>query len=112
MSRIFTINGKRYQAKPFDFNTVCSLEESGVSLTEMAKKPMSMARAYFALCSGGDAEKAGAEIQAHVVSGGNLNEIYTIMGEEMNDSDFFRALNQTAEAEDPTMESEEKKKTK
>ena len=29
MSRFFTINDKRYQAKPFDFNTVCDLEDNG-----------------------------------------------------------------------------------
>ena len=110
--RTFTINGKRYNAKPFDFNTVCDLEDSGVALTEMKKKPMSMARAYFALCLDGDDKKAGEEIQAHVIGGGNLEEIYTVMGEEMNDSDFFQALNQKAEQDAQTVESEEKKKTK
>ena len=110
--RFFTINGKRYQAKAFDFNTVCDLEDSGVPLTEMTKKPMSMARAYFALCLNGDTEKAGSEIQAHVLNGGNLEEIYTVMGEEMNDSDFFRSLNQKAEQDAQTVEEEEKKKTK
>lgn len=110
--RTFTVNGKRYNAKPFDFNTVCDLEDSGVALTEMSKKPMSMARAYFAICLGGDTEKAGQEIQAHVVNGGNLNEIYTIMGEEMNESDFFQALNQKTEQDAQTVEIEEKKKTK
>lgn len=106
MSRFFTINGKRYVAKPFDFNTVCDLEDNGVPLQEMAKKPMSMARAYFALCFNGDKEKAGLEIQAHVMAGGNINELYTVMGEEMNESDFFQALNQTEGEETPEMEGE------
>lgn len=110
--RTFTVNGKRYNAKPFDFNTVCDLEDSGVPITEMAKKPMSMARAYFAICYGGDKEKAGQEIQAHVIGGGNLNEIYTVMGEEMNDSDFFQALNQKEEQDAQTVEIEKEKKTK
>lgn len=110
--RTFTINGKRYNAKPFDFNTVCDLEDSGVSLKEISKKPMSLARAYFAICLNGDTEKAGQEIQAHVLNGGTLEEIYTVMGEEMNDSDFFQALNQKEEQETQTVESEEKKKTK
>ena len=112
MSRFFTINDKRYQAKPFDFNTICDLEDNGVSLAEMTKKPMSMARAYFALCFNGDKEKAGIEIQEHVKHGGDFNDLYTVMGEEMNDSDFFRALNQKQEQETPEVESKEEKKTK
>ena len=110
MNRTFTINGKRYTARPFDFNTVCDLEDNGVSLAEMSKKPMSMARAYFALCLNGDKEKAGKEIQAHIQAGGNFNELYTVMGEEMNASDFFQALNKNQEQETPTMESKKEKK--
>lgn len=112
MGRFFTINGKRYTAKPFDFNTVCDLEDNGVSLQEMSKKPMSMARAYFALCFNGDKERAGNEIQEHVKAGGNFNELYTVMGEEMNDSDFFQALNQRTDEETQTVENEKTQKSK
>lgn len=106
--RTFTINGKRYTAKPFDFNTVCDLEDSGVSLAEMSKKPMSMARAYFALCYNGKKEDAGKEIQAHVIAGGNFNDLYEVMGQEMNESDFFQALNKREDEEAPKEEKKEK----
>lgn len=106
--RTFTINGKRYNAKPFDFNTVCDLEDNGVPLQEMTKKPMSMVRAYFSLCFNGSKEDAGAEIQAHVISGGNFNEVYRVMGEEMNESDFFQALSKKTDEETPKMEKKEK----
>lgn len=112
MNRFFTINEKRYEAKPFDFNTVCDLEDYGVSLQEMQKKPMSMARAYFALCLNGDKERAGKEIQEHVKHGGDFNELYTVMGEEMNESDFFRALNSKQNEEAPQVETEENKDSK
>lgn len=112
MNRFFTVNGKRYQAKAFDYNTVCDLEDYGIPLSEMTKKPMSMARAYFALCANGDKQKAGIEIQEHIKAGGDFNEIYTVMGEEMNDSDFFQALNKNQGEEDQPMESEKEKKTK
>ncbi len=112
MSRFFTINEKRYQAKPFDFNTVCDLEDNGVSLQDMSKKPMSMARAYFALCLNGDKEKAGKEIQEHVMNGGDFNELYTAMGEELNESDFFQALNKKQDEETPEVEIKEEKKAK
>ena len=107
MNRFFIINGKRYVARPFDFNTVCDLEDNGVSLSEMTKKPMSMARAYFALCFKGSKEDAGNEIQEHVKNGGNFNDLYTAMGEEMNESDFFQALNKKADEEDQEMENKE-----
>lgn len=106
--RKFTINGKRYDAKPFDFNTVCDLEDNGVSLTQMKEKPMSMVRAYFALCYGGSREDAGKEIQSHVLAGGNFNDLYKVMGDEMNESDFFQALNKKESEEAPKVESKEK----
>lgn len=112
MNRFFTINGKKYAAKPFDFNTVCELEANGVPLTQMKDKPMSMVRAYLALCLNGNVEEAGKEIQSHILAGGNFNDIYTVMGEEMNDSDFFRALNQNQDEETTTVEKETVKKTK
>ena len=108
----YTINGKKYAAKPFDFNTVCELEANGVPLTQMKDKPMSMVRAYLALCLNGNVEEAGKEIQSHILAGGNFNDIYTVMGEEMNDSDFFRALNQNQDEETTTVETETVKKTK
>lgn len=107
--RTFTINGKRYNAKPFDFNTVCDLEDNGVSLTEMSKKPMSMARAYFALCFNGSKEEAGREIQEHVKAGGDFNDLYSAMGDEMNASDFFQALKKDETEENPEIPKKEKK---
>lgn len=106
--RYFTINEKRYAAKPFNFNTVCNLEDNGVSIQEMTKKPMSMARAYFALCANLDKDKAGEEIEKHVEKGGTFNDLYTAMGEEMSESDFFQALNKKTSEETTTMEMEEK----
>lgn len=110
MSRFFTINGRRYVAKPFDYNMVCDLEDNGVSLTDISKKPMSLARVYLAICMGGDKVKAGKEIQEHVIAGGDFNELYTIIGEEMNESGFFQALNKEQTEETPIVENEKKSK--
>lgn len=112
MSRFFTINGKRYVAKPFDFNTVCDLEDNGVSLQEMQTKPMSMVRAYFALCFNGDKEAAGKEIQSHIIAGGDFGDLYKVMGEEMSESDFFQALSKKEGEENPEVEDQTQKKTK
>ena len=77
MTRTFTINGKLYQAREITFNTICELEDAGVSLTEIEQKPISTVRSYFAICLGGNKEYAGQEIERHIINGGNLDEIMT-----------------------------------
>lgn len=99
MKTSFTINGKKYKPVPFTFNTICAMEECGVSLEAMAERPMSGLRAYFAICYDGSAEDAGKEIEAHIISGENLGEITLVMTEQMEKSDFFRALRKSTETE-------------
>ena len=96
MTNKFTVNGKEYKAKAFDFNMVVDLEEMGVSLAESAKKPMSMVRTYFAICSGLALDVAGKEIEQHIIGGGKLDDVMTAMSKEMEESDFFRALTKNA----------------
>lgn len=98
----FKINGKECNAKPFDFNLVCDLEDMGISLEEAGRKPMSMVRAYLGLCTGKGKEYAGKELEAHITSGGKFDEIMTAMSDEMEKSDFFRNLSKTAETETAT----------
>lgn len=104
------INGKEYTPVPFDFNTVCDLEDAGFSLEEFDVKQMKAVRAYFALCAGLSAEQAGREINEHVLKGGNLTGIGEALREELDKSDFFRALQKGTEektAEDPEEENQE-----
>lgn len=95
----FTVNGKEYKAKAFDFNLVCDLEDMGISLEQAENKPMSMVRAYFGLCVGRDKEFAGKEMEAHIIDGGTFDDIMTAMSKEMEESDFFRSLKKTEETE-------------
>lgn len=106
--RTFAINGKLYRAVPFTFNTVADLEDMGIRMEDAQKKPMSLVRAYFALCAGGNREYAGAELQAHMIAGGNLTDLSDVMTAEMNDSDFFRHLSTSSKEE--SGEEEAKKK--
>ena len=109
--KTFTVNGITYSAKPFTFNTVCDLEEMGVSMQDMQKKPMSVVRAYFTICTGKDQDFAGEEIEKHVIAGGNFNDVIEAMSEEMDKSDFFRAL-QNRETNNPTEGTETQSKAK
>ena len=93
----FTVNKVTYTAKPFDFDMVCELEDMGVTFERIEKMPMSLIRAYFALCAGVSKEQAAELIQKHLISGGKLEDITEPMAKEMNDSDFFRALSEKEE---------------
>ena len=107
---MFTVNNKRYVAKEFDFNTLCDLEDMGVSLDSAQEKSMSMVRAYFALCTGRGKEYAGKEMQEHLISGGSFDDVVEAMSEEMNNSDFFQSLAKNKETNDTT--DSEKKQTR
>lgn len=109
--RTFTVNGKEYKAKAFDFNMICDLEDMGISMEGAASKPMSLARAYFGLCTGKGREYAGKELEEHITSGGTLEDVMNVMSVEMESSDFFRALNKTAEEEAPKNQKKQGKKT-
>lgn len=96
MNRTFTVNKKLYHAKPFDFNLLCDLEDQGLSLEDIEKKPMSLIRTYVAFCGNMSKDSAGKEIEAHFVSGGNFDDVTKAMAAEMEDSGFFRALREKA----------------
>lgn len=97
MTKIFNVNGKSYKAKEFDFNLLCDLEEQGLSLEDIDRKPMSLIRTYLAFCGNITKEQAGKEIEAHLASGGKFNDVVEAMSDQMNNSGFFRAIQQANE---------------
>lgn len=99
--RFIKVNGKDYKAKDFSFNTICDLQDMGVDLSANVK-PTVLLRAYVSVCMGVDKETAGNEIEAHIVNGCNFDEIMETMYALMEESDFFRHLNQTTETETTT----------
>lgn len=109
--KTFTVNGKEYNAKAFDFNLICDLEDMGISLETASSKPMSMVRAYFGLCAGKGKEYAGKEMESHIISGGSFEDIMNVMSDEMEKSDFFRNLNKKAEQETAESAEEQSKKS-
>lgn len=104
----FTVNGTEYKSKEFDFNLICDLEDMGISLEKANEKPMSMVRAYFAFCAGKGKAFAGREMQEHIVNGGSFEEVTKAMSEAMEKSDFFRALQKTAENQTEQTEEQQK----
>ena len=106
--KTFEINGNKYQSKEFTFGTVCDMEDRGISMADIEKKPFATFRAYFSICSGLDMEDAGAEMNNHVIKGGNFDKLGEALADEMEKSDFFRALDKTAETENREGEAEKK----
>ena len=113
MIKMFNLNGRTYKAKEFDFNLLCDLEEQGLSLEDIDKKPMSLIRTYVAFCGNITKEQAGLEVERHVENGGKVTDIIEAMSDQMNNSGFFRSLQQeTEETADAETSDENPKKSK
>lgn len=104
------INGKSYASAEMTFNNVCRMEEMDAPITMGAKVSFSMIRAYLALCMNTTKEKAGEELELHVVNGGDFDELAEAMSQAIEDSDFFRKLSEEAAETTQPLESKTKKK--
>lgn len=112
--RQFTINGKTYNAVRFEIGTVCDLEDYGISLDNMFERSTSLIRAYIGICSGRGKAYANQEMQAHIINGGNFDEINEVIVKEITESDFFQKILERAQettAEETTEEEKPKKKS-
>lgn len=110
MKKNFTINGKKYTAKPITFNALCEFEDMGFDIEELFEKKMKGIRAYLAYCGDMDAETAGAELEAHLMKGTGITELSDAFVEAVQESGFFHAF--TAETEESNQESEGEAKEK
>lgn len=105
------INGKTYDVPKLDFDTVCQLEENGISLLAMNDrnpKIATMLRAFAAWIIGCTPHEASAEIQAHLEAGGNITDLLTAITTALNDSGFSKGNRQNQIREFPD---HQKKKT-
>ena len=98
----FTINGRTVRAKEADFNFICDLGENSIEMDDISKKPLNAIRQYVAFCMGVSAEVAGNELNAHIINGGNFEEIINVFREQMESSGFFRALNNQSGSKEAT----------
>ena len=101
MVKTFVLNGNTYPVKDMGVNMLCDFEEMDISMGDMQKKSMSFIRAYIAMCMKETPERAGKEIEQHLVNGGTLDEIMDVIKTAMEESDFFRALSKNEEKETP-----------
>ena len=90
------INGKELKLE-ISFNTICQLEDMGVSLGE-DRKTMSMLRGFVAIGLGISPDEAGVEIEKFIEGGGDITELVKVMSDAMENSGFFQALAKKADA--------------
>ena len=86
------INGKEYRAPEIDFNLVCDMGDLGVDIYAISEKPLQVLRGFLAIAGNMNLAEAGAEINAHIVGGGDLKEINKELTEAFNNSGFFNAM--------------------
>ena len=97
----FEVNGKKYNVVPMTFNTVCELEDRGVSIEEFTKKKLGFARAYLSIAANIDLDEAGVEIEKHIASGMDLAKFFEVIAKEIEESGFFQSLTKAATEETP-----------
>lgn len=88
------INGKELNLDKLNitFNTLCKLEDMGVEISS-ASKPMSMVRGFVALGLNESIDEAGADIEAYIEDGGDMQELVNPIAKAFEKSGFFQALN-------------------
>jgi len=112
MARTIEINGRKYKFPEIDFNAVCDLADNGVDIMNpktIIKKPIPAARAIVAWILDTDIETAGAEIQSHILSGGDLAPIFEAMNSEVEESGFFKSLLKREESAKLNLQDHKKK---
>lgn len=102
--KVIHINGNTYQSAEMTFNNICRMEEMDAPITLGAKVSFSLMRGYLALCMNTSKENAGAELEKHILNGGNFDELSEAMAEAIEQSDFFRKLQETPAEETPEVE--------
>ena len=85
------INGKDYNLGEITFKTMCELENMGINVSNMMEKPMNTILGFVTLATGSK-EVAEAEINEHLINGGNFNSIVESIQEAMLDSGFMKAV--------------------
>ena len=91
------INNTEYTTPVLNFSNVCKLEQWGIAVDNMAAKPLTLLAGFVSLAIGGKSLEDGeAAIDAHLASGGKLDDITAALNAAISESGFFKAAEQTA----------------
>lgn len=84
------INGKTYAIPTVDFSVIAKLEEYGIELKNMDKRPLGFVAGMVAVAMNCSYDDALKEINEHLKNGGDLKEISAEANEAIQKSDFFK----------------------
>lgn len=102
MQRTVTINKNTYTIPEVTFDAICQLEENGVYLLSMGSNERNLAtmlRGLVAWIMDTDLQTASREIQAHIMSGGNIGDILEAATDSISDAGFFKQVAGAEETE-------------
>lgn len=85
-----TINGKNYTIPAVDFEVIAKLEEHGIDLKNLDKRPVGFVAAMVAVAMNCSYSEALKEINEHFKNGGDLKEASIEANEAIQNSDFFK----------------------
>lgn len=91
------INNIEYTTPALTFANLCKLEDWGLTVNDMAKRPLGFLAAFTALAIGSNLEDGKAAIEAHIQSGGTVDEISDELSKAVDESGFFKGANQEEE---------------
>lgn len=92
------INGKTYETPTLNFSALCAMEKQGLPIDDMSTRPLAFLCAFAALAMGTSLEEAQQELDAHMASGGSLDEISNALNAAVEASGFFKGAAATIPA--------------
>lgn len=94
MTKEYTLNGKTYKINKIDFNTICELDDYGISIADAQEHGASFLRAMIAITANISLKKAGEEISREIENNGieNFQKISEVIIEAFEESDFLKKL--------------------
>ena len=103
-----TVNGKVYPVKELTWKFLVILDKEGIDVERVSG--VAALNMFVAYCGDMTPQEAEEEINAHVLNGGNLNELVDTYNKALTDSGFFRRVlglsaNKEEEVEEKATES-------
>ena len=86
------INNTEYTTPVLNFSNVCKLESWGIAVDNMGARPLGLLAGFVSLAIGGKSLEDGeAAVDAHLASGGKLDDITAALNAAISESGFFKA---------------------
>lgn len=110
--KTFELNGKKYTAKPLEFEQIIDLQDEGIDI--LNAKGLSSVRGYLMICADVDKATASKMLEDAIIDSGDIENalkgIVDAMANAIEESDFFRRIKEKAEKEITPSTNQKKKK--